>query len=133
MQAVHTKICRVPTLYGFSMIFRTENPQNTARTCRHLRLQSVLVHLWRAVPGWVPTGAAESWVRSGKPNWHLLCNQVVSVWAEGTLGRTSPGRIRQSRSIFFPRATVTMQPVHAKICRVPTLYEFSMIFRIKNP
>ena len=178
-------------------------------------------------------------MRSGKPNWHLLCNQVVSVLAEGTLGRTSPGRIRQSRSffstgnsdhagrarqnlsrsdvvrifydfshrkplkhcphvtqlafvvrfrsslacgpragphtrcrklgafrqtelalvvqpggfgmgggdprsyfsrshppksiIFFPRATVTMQAAHAKICRVPMLYGFSMIFRTENP
>ena len=35
--------------------------------------------------------------------------------------------------IFFPWATVTMQAAHAKICRVPTLYVFSMIFRTENP
>ena len=35
--------------------------------------------------------------------------------------------------IFFPRATVTMQSTHAKICRVRMLYGFSMIFRTEHP
>ena len=39
-------------------------------------------------------------MHSGKPNWHLLCNQLVSVWAEGTIGCTSLRHIRQSRSFL---------------------------------
>ena len=34
---------------------------------------------------------------------------------------------------FFPRATVTMQGTHAKICRVSSPYGFSTIFRAENP
>ena len=204
-----------------------------------MHLYSYFVHLWRSVLGQFPTRAAKTWVHSGKPHWHLLCNAVVSVWAEGTIGRTSLRRIRQNQSffstghndhagharqnlsrsdavrifydfshrkplkhcphvtqrafdlrfcsslacgpragphthcqnlgafrqtalavavqpggfgmgggdprsyfsrshppksiIFFPQATMTMQAAHAKICRVPMLYEFSMIFRTENP
>ena len=65
-----------------------------------MRSYSDFIHLWRAVPGRVPTCAAKTWVHSGKPHWHLLCNPMVSVWAEGTQGRTSLGRICQSRSFF---------------------------------
>ena len=34
---------------------------------------------------------------------------------------------------LFPRATVTMQGTHAKICRVSSPYGFSTIFRAENP
>ena len=64
-----------------------------------------------------PTRAAKSWVHFVKPPRYLVWKVVVSVWAEGTLSRTSLLRICQTGS-FFSRATVTMQDTHAKFCRV---------------
>ena len=52
------------------------------------------------MPGWGPTHADKSWVHSVKPLRYLLWKGVVSVWPEGTLGRTSPLRIRQTCPIF---------------------------------
>ena len=59
------------------------------------------VHFGLGVPGCGPTRARKSWVHSVKPLRYLLCKGVVSVWPEGTLGRTSPLRIRQTCPIFF--------------------------------
>ena len=59
------------------------------------------IHFGRGVPGWGPTRAHRSWVQSVKPLRYLLWKGVVSVWPEGTLGHTSPLRIRQTCPIFF--------------------------------
>ena len=65
-----------------------------------MRSLSDFVHFGCGVPGWGPTRAGKSWVHSVKPLRYLVWKAVVSVWAEGTLGRTSRRRIRQSRSFF---------------------------------
>ena len=84
------------------------------------------------VPRWGPTRAGKSWVHSVKPLRYLVWKAVVSVWAEGALGRTPLLHIRQTGS-FFSCATKAVASTHPKFFRVSTLYGFSTIFWVENP
>ena len=67
-------------------------------TCVRCRILFILAV---GCPGGGATRARKSWVQSVRPLRYLLWKGVVSVWPEGTLGHTSPLRIRQTCPIFF--------------------------------
>ena len=132
MQGTHAKICRVPTLYGFSMFFHTETPEALpGRDTTCVRSPISFVSGVRS-----PGGSPHALPKVGC----IPANQTGTCYATRWFryGWRGPSAVRLSVASakvahFFPRATVTMQGTHAKICRVPTMYGFSMIFRTENP
>ena len=71
-----------------------------------------------------PTRAGKSWVHFVKPLRYLLWKGVVSVWPEGTLGRTSPFRIRQMYPIFFTGHSDHAGHARKKLSRFETVWIF---------